>query len=151
MSDTSWAEAAQQHIAAVSKLATLTGELNAFFAGTATGGPAGNGGYPITAPDGTVTLYLCPAKIATMTQLSQADRDLLTLSDATARGALFEAERKSESHYGEAEPPHPHFGDLWINGDDIPVQFWDGEQWRASGGGGGGGGRSASGARSASS
>ena len=142
MTDTTWSQAAAQMLAVVGRLAALEGELNAWCAGTANGGPAGDGRYPFTQPDGVVALILCPAKLATMTQLTQADRDVLTLSDATARGALFEAERKSESHYGEAEPPAPRYSDLWINGVDIPVQFWDGEQWRASGGGGGGGGSS---------
>ncbi|HEX7820629.1 MAG TPA: hypothetical protein VF463_08415 [Sphingobium sp.] len=61
---TTWAEAADQMIAVVSRLATFQGELQAWTSGTITGGPNGDGAYPFTQPDGIVTLIPCPAKLS---------------------------------------------------------------------------------------
>lgn len=64
---TTWAEAAEQMIAIVTKLASLQGELAAWSAGTSTGGPNHDGYYPFTQPDGTVLPMPCVAKLAVLT------------------------------------------------------------------------------------
>lgn len=63
MSDTTWAEAAAQMIAVVSLLNSLAGEQQEWSTGVANGGPLGDGRYPFTQPDGTVTLVPCVARI----------------------------------------------------------------------------------------
>ncbi|MEA3390014.1 MAG: hypothetical protein U9R64_12190 [Pseudomonadota bacterium] len=60
---TSWAEAAEQMIAVVSRLSSLQGELQVWSTGSAIGGPNGNGDYPFTQPDGVVIMVPCPQKL----------------------------------------------------------------------------------------